>query len=240
MNFNQLQTEIETIGNKLVHCNKKCEGIKRNQKMGFIPRYLILEERSKRMSKGCVIVGMNPGSAGQKDGLSKEQQYYKSRENLSYADQLGYWHWQGEARNYRKDPLRENKYYKHLRELTELLGLDGPILWTELVKCQNDVEAESAPTPATFNACITEYLNDEIELVPNWLIIANGQDVYNMLTCKYPERTILGVPHVTGSFGMFKPLSEPKHVKKITAQMAQRKPWSKWIRVQKDHSIKII
>ena len=52
-------------------------------------------------------------------------------------------------------------------------GLDGPILWTELVKCQNNLPSTGTVPIETVRVCVNRYLVPELGIIPNdWPIVA--------------------------------------------------------------------
>jgi hypothetical protein len=42
---------------------------------------------------------------------------------------------------------------------------------------------------------------EELELIPQWPLIALGREGYNALSYMFPRRTIIGLPHPTGQGG---------------------------------------
>lgn len=99
--------------------------------------------------------------------------------------------------------LDTSKYYNSLRKLVNELGFTGPILWTELVKCESETPGELPPLQ-TFRDCTKIFLTEELKLIPeNCPLIAVGKQVYNALAYRYPSRIVIGVPLPTGSYGHF-------------------------------------
>jgi len=62
LDLKALYKQIEAIGRELIKCPLRCEGVINSPNKGKIPRYLILENSNSK-TLGCVIVGINPGSA---------------------------------------------------------------------------------------------------------------------------------------------------------------------------------
>ena len=98
---------------------------------------------------------------------------------------------------------------------------DGPILWTELVKCQCSDKNGVIPIQ-TMRTCINIYLKKEIELLPNYTIFGVGNSAFEFCALSFPHHFIIGVPHPTGSYGNFSRLSknidrnEQKYLDKIS------------------------
>lgn len=100
---------------------------------------------------------------------------------------------------------KEHRYYTQLRKLFRDV-FNGDILWTELVHCESvDRKGKNEPLPAaTKRTCISRHLVKEIEEVPNkWPLIAVGREAYGALQYLFLNRTVIGVPHPTGSHGVF-------------------------------------
>ncbi len=189
---NKMKSAIEQIGREMVKCSQNCFGIECDQADGILPRCLIWEEPEKNKTGiGCAVIGINPGRA-----KSKEMQFYKKK---TYDEFLKYWE---------EEIKKEHPYYCRPREMLRGFELNGPILWTDLVKCQNDKKGAKGLLPLeTLRTCMSRYLSKELELIPSdWPLIALGGEVYRALAYMYPERTVIGVPHPTGSYGLFPPL----------------------------------
>lgn len=186
----KLKLEIYKIGQQMVSCSNKCDGIVCNLKEGILPRCLILENDSRTQSRGTIIVGINPGHSKQ-----HERNYY-IKNGQSYDKVAEYWN----------TYIRNRKYYSSLRSFVDQLGFRGPILWTELVKCENALEVKMPPLQ-TFRICTKTYLSAELRLVPdNWPLIAVGGEAYKALAYRFPNYIVIGIPHPTGSYGHFSKL----------------------------------
>lgn len=195
-----LKRKIFKIGEKLVRekCYTTYPDLEWNPKKGIIPRGIVFEDK-RYLGKGSVIVGMNPGRA-----KLAEREFIKSKNN-SYEGALEYWN----------KNLASHQYYKQLRQLVDHLGLSGPILWTELVKCQS--KKNKLLSVATTRDDIHRYLFKELQLIPkNWPLIAVGKKAYEILSYSFPDRLVIGIPHVTGSFGHFKRLFKKGKLKQET------------------------
>jgi hypothetical protein len=188
--YSNIEKRIYEIGVKLTRCEKNCDGVVRDRKKGIIPRTLIFEADGRRQGTGCAIVGINPGRSGE-----REQRCCRESSG-TYDGMVRYWN----------EVLRSWKYYKRLRGLADGLGVKGPILWTNLVKCENSAK-EGLPPQQTLRVCAREYLVEELKSLPgNWPFIAAGREAYKALAYLFPERSVAGVPHPTGSHGRFQAL----------------------------------
>jgi hypothetical protein len=95
------------------------------------------------------------------------------------------------------------------------MNLDGPILWTELVKCENKTKGILPPLQ-TFRKCINIFLNEELEAVPEaWPLLAVGRETYKALAYIYSSKTIIGIPHPTSSRGHFQEMIKGNSLKNI-------------------------
>jgi len=195
---------IDAIGSEMVCCTAQCPGIVCKQKTGQIPRCLFLElEKStgeKRDGKrGVVIVGLNPGAA--KDTEKQHYLMHGSADEHPNCNELydavkGWMRLKGLV----SEPyyLKLYKFLGTLNSLPSQPGITGPILWTELVKCESTPEEGKLPVQ-TISECTKGFLFREMELVPcDWPIIAAGKDAYDFLRIQFPRRKIIGVPHPTG------------------------------------------
>ena len=218
-NIDQLEKIIDELGENLLQCEGntkedgyKCEGINNDKKEGIIPRCLFLETDSRGAFKeGCVVVGINPGKSNK-----NERNYYKNKEDINYKHVKEYSKLIIEGgKLYEGDKERKaHKYYNRTREFLEMINLKGPILWTELVKCENN--GKKLPALQTFRICTKEHLTKEIECIPDkWPLIAVGNIAYNALSFLYPEKTVIGIPHPTGSYGYFDKLVDDTIKKNI-------------------------
>jgi len=193
-----LINKINRIGNDMVKCEIKCKGIINNPKEGVLPRCLFIDILKGSNNNGIIIVGLNPGKSGQ-----NERNAYKIKK--TYKNTIIMW----------KEYFYESRYYKILRRFVRLIGFKGPILWTELVKCEKQSNTNFPPLQ-TFRNCTSNYLRREMRIIPNdWPIIALGLEAYKALSYLYPKKTILGLPHPTGSRGQCSKIMKDKKLIKI-------------------------
>lgn len=172
----------------MVVCNHHCPGIALDLNEGIVPRCLLLETEGHSDAQGTAIVGINPGPSG-----ARERNFYLTN-GPTYEQVVNYW---------RTHVSHRHKYYTGLRKLSTELGFSGPILWTELVKCESAPDQKKPPLQ-TFRTCTRTYLQEELEAVPDdWPLIAVGREAYKALAYLFANRAVIGVPHPTGSFGHF-------------------------------------
>jgi len=176
---------INGIGRKLIHCKNGCSGVICNPKKGIIPRCLYFECANRTQNQGVVIIGINPGNSGP-DTLS-----HWRNNKIGYNALVKWW--------------KENSskaYYEPLRRFADNAGFKGPILWTELAKCEG-----KSPPIQTLRTCANKYLVKEIAVIPKkWSIIAVGKEAFKSTAYLFPNRAVIGIPHPTGSHGHFSSL----------------------------------
>lgn len=183
-----IESIINEIGEDMVRCTKNCKGILNDKANGIIPRCLFYQ--NKPGDEGCVIVGINPGRSANNE--TEKDAYLKG--DCSYQSTVDYW---------RNNLIEKEKYYKYLSKFLNCLKYNGPVLWTELVKCEN-AEKINTPPLQTFRNCANEYLVKEINCIPsNWPIIAVGREAHKVISYMFPNRAVLGIPHPTSSRGHF-------------------------------------
>jgi hypothetical protein len=191
------------LGNQLVHCDINCNTINNTPNSGIIPRCLFFEnknllsrykndpnysinkndyicELSKiNLTNSIIAIGLNPSRSRQ-----EEARFFRKNE-ISYTNLINYWY-----RN-----LFEYGYYSRLRSriIFNLFGEKTNIIWSELVKCElNDHEDEIAIQ--TFRNCINAYLNKEIKIIGDVLVLAIGKIAYKYSALSLTN-TVVGIPH---------------------------------------------
>lgn len=205
-----LARKLEELGQGLVKCARGCPGIVCDRTSGRIPRCLYFETDCRLGGRGVAVVGLNPGRSS-----PEEQQYYLAR-NCTYGSVVAWFRESG-----RKQGLN-HPYYRHLRKLVDELGLTGPILWTELAKCENATETAGLPPLQTFRTCTGAFLQRELEMLPHdWPLFGVGAEAYKGLAYRFPNHTVIGVPHPTGSRGQFPALSENGRLREAVAAEAR-------------------
>lgn len=178
---------IDRIGAEMVACAMACGGIHRDQAIGSLPRCLVLEQREG--GTGCAVVGINPGRAS-----AREREFYLAH-GCSYDAVVGFWR---EVNGF------GHPYYVRLRRLVDALGVAGPILWTELAKCESALGISGLPPLQTLRSCTGRYLLREIAALPLAApVLAVGGEAFKACAYLCPDRAVVGVPHPTGSRGHF-------------------------------------
>lgn len=214
-----LKNEAELIGSKMVSCNADCEGVNSNLAAGILPRCLFLEPRGGAL--GAVVVGLNPGISGK-----LERDFYCQHKS-TYSSTNEFWN------QHLKD---SNRYYSRARRLINALGLDGPLWWTELAKCESMPGLRFLPVQ-TLRYCGGRFLHHELRVVPeSWPVVAIGREAFNALAYLLPNRIVLGCPHPTGSRGHFDKLFDngilSQEVSKVATEcLAASTAVAKWLAV---------
>src|SRR5690242_19204685 len=120
-----MKDELTAIGRELVQCTTCCDGILLQPARGVEPRCLFLDHAvmvsGGNAVPGAAVVGPNPGESD-----SEEREYYL-RKGISFETLSKY---------FEEHALRCEPYYRKLRHVLKLLRIEGPILWTELAKCE--------------------------------------------------------------------------------------------------------
>lgn len=177
------ESKLSMLGEKLVSCDLRCEGINNSPAQGIIPRCLILEK--KGAGKASVVVGLNPGKCNQ-----LEKDYYLSH-GIKYSSVDEFF-----------EKIKNYRYFKLTRDLLDILGFDGNILWTDLAKCES-LEGIKSPPIQTLRVCIGRFLREEINMFQDSTIFALGNVAFNFCALSFPHQFVIGVPHPTGSHGDF-------------------------------------
>ncbi len=91
-------------------------------------------------------------------------------------------------------------YFTKARRVVDELGLTGPIVWSNLAKCENARGQKELPPIQTMRHCYGRFLRRELETIPReWPALALGRDVFLALAYLVPERAVIGIPHPTGA-----------------------------------------
>lgn len=196
----KINSDINRLGNEMVNCKLHCDKIENNPEFGAIPRGLYLETKNRSTGKGIIVVGMNPGKIQKNDNgeYSAILRKASSYENYKSA--------------FETYVLYKNSYHNRIRQIIDALNFNGPILWTEIVKCQSENNGELPAT--TIRTCVHRFLKKEVELL-DYPILALGDKAYNTCLLIFPERKVIGCSHPSGanvSFpGFFKNLISKKN-----------------------------
>jgi len=186
-----LEEAIDGLGAELVQCTDGCAGIWLDQSRGIIPRTLFLE-RATTPGRGCVAVGLNPGRSKE-----RERSHYRQGE-LSYEKLKEY-----------STKLAGIAYFARTRSVIDQLGLAGPILWSNLAKCENESGRKGLPPLQTLRHCTRRFLRRELAALPaDWVALGIGREAYRALAYLLPERSVIGIPHPTGGYRDFRKMIE--------------------------------
>jgi hypothetical protein len=151
------------------------------------------------------MVGINPGRAS-----NWEKEFYK-KHGPTYDATLACW----------DEKIKNHSYYTRGRAFADSIELHGPILWTELVKCESPKGVELSVQ--TIRDSINCYLFKELEIIPkSWPLIAVGNEAFKILGYRFPERTVIGIPHITGSYGQFHKLFSKNVINPIAKQQLKK------------------
>jgi hypothetical protein len=219
--MSELALAINRLGDELVQCRRGCAGIVHDEKQGILPRCLILE-RDGAAGRGCLVAGINPGRS-----KVAERAHYRVS-GAAYRVVREYWHL----------AIADVPYYRHLRRLLDQLDFSGPTIWSDLAKCENAPEFHGLLPLQTLRACAGHFLHRELEATPaDWPIFGVGGEAFKALAYLEPSRTVIGVPHPTGSRGQFFSLFDAGQlqsgVKQIVAAALQgATPTAVWLTSQ--------
>jgi len=191
-----IAAHIREIGEKMVADYQPAPDVVLDKKQGIIPRCLIFEKGGRNPhGLGTVVVGVNPGNS-----RVEEQQFYCAR-GCSYEGVLA-WHFEDSEDPHARKRGKHHPYYRSLTGFLDAVGLDGPILWTELVKCES--KQSTVLSIETIRKDINCYLFRELEKIPDdWPLIGVGRQAYEILAYRFFKRQVIGIPHPTASHGQF-------------------------------------
>jgi hypothetical protein len=204
-----LNAFINTIGSELVNCSNKlvCQGINFNPEKGVFPRCLYLETDGRDLDKqGCVIIGLNPGTILDKEegngvGIREKNKFsslIKFKDLTLEQDRESLF--QEQNKFFNEDIKNNVVYYRRIKAIINFLEIKGPILWTELVKCECPKSSDGLIKSTVYN-CATKYLFKELEMVPKeWPIFAIGDETYRYLLLRESIK-LIGLPHASQMYG---------------------------------------
>lgn len=177
--MNGLRQALAAVGESVVHCCQGCAGVYSNRAEGVLPRGLVFDPNRPDSGLGCIVIGQNPGPASAREMSRLENGTYRDLVEFFSQDACGH------------------LYHRRVRSVVTRLGFDGPLYWTDLVKCQS---LPGAVLPLqTLRVCSSRYLRAEVTLLPGaWPIFAVGLATFERVALVFPERTVLGLPHPSG------------------------------------------
>ena len=192
-----LQQQIDRLGAELVTCVDSCAGISRDQNLGIVPRTLFLE-RPEAEGCGCLAIGLNPGKSPE-----RERSSYRET-GITYDS----------VKKYRTS-ISSLPYFKRARAIIDQLGLRGPIIWSNLAKCENPPKQKELPSVQTMRHCAGRFLRRELRVTPrDWPVVGIGWDAFFALAYLVPERAVIGIPHPTGGYRDFRKMLEDGELRK--------------------------
>jgi uracil-DNA glycosylase len=210
--------QLRVLSEEVFQCTRGCAGISCDGANGMRPRGPRVEGGTGEA--GVIIVGLNPGQpdANERGVLTRLS---------SHAD---YEAWSN-AHNF-----QTNAYWNRLRGFARDIGFRGPIVWSNVAKCESAVARTGVPLE-TQRRCAQTFLTRELSLTPTqWPVIAAGRDAYVALTYLALERPIVGVPHPTGASPQFHRLLskengglKPELLAEIEAVLRSTTPASVWL-----------
>ncbi len=216
-----LHERIDRLGAELVACKDGCVGILQRQSEGILPRSLFLD-RSDAAGRGCLAVGLNPGTS-----KPAEREFYLNH-GISYD----------RVKEYRT-LISGKPYFARTRSVIDQLGLTGPIIWSNLAKCENDSDRDGLPPLQTLRHCTRRFLARELHESPrDWVVLGIGWEAYRALAYLVPERTVIGIPHPTGGYRDFRNMLDKRYLRReiknrALAALSSREPSAVWLGAEK-------
>jgi hypothetical protein len=181
MGLNKL---LNSIGNEITTCNIKCEGVENKPKKGIYPRCFYPERKNKKLRYfDYIVIGINPGTASDLERDFVKYIKSKKKSNFGFED----------IRTVMKPIVEGHPYYKRVREFLKLYPNDRKkeklnILWTELVKCQNQLDEDRKKISlkqTTENRCFEKFLRKEIGIFASFkrrpVLVLLGNKVSNFI-----------------------------------------------------------
>lgn len=149
---------------------------------------------------GIIVIGKNPGKISE-DEVKTFTDQYKQDSSLLYEGISDYW------RNNWFHGVHVIPFYNNINWLLNYLNKVMPsldlkqVLWTERIKCEFAKGISECFDSA--NECHRKYLKKELGIsdFKGWPIICIGKDEFKFISFAYPDRIVIGLPHVTGAHG---------------------------------------
>jgi len=216
---------IEDLGNRIIRCQEKCDGVENNQEKGYYPRAFFLEPENANQVQVAVI-GENPGNSS-----CLEREFYKALAERNDSGHATF----GDCQRVWRSIAEQHDYYKRSRHLLQELGLDlNGLLWTEIVFCEKSLSARRIPRE-TYDTCVSRFLKEIVKLVPKRKhVVCLGKSAFEYVRT-LSERDIwkvIGVDHPTGSF-VFANYFKKESGKKVTERKLKQRLGSKFSQLEK-------
>jgi hypothetical protein len=169
-----------------------------------------------------LAVGLNPGTS-----KAAEREFYL-KHGITY-DRV----------KERRTLIDGRPYFVRTRSVIDQLGITGPIVWSNLAKCENESDREGLPPLQTLRHCTRRFLARELHESPrDWAVLGIGWEAYRALAYLVPERTVIGIPHPTGGYRDFRKMLETKYLRREIKNRAldalrSREPSAVWLGSEK-------
>ena len=232
--LSKLSEDIESLAALAASCAEPCIDVRHDRGEGILPRCLFLEPgppppgatEAEELAGGTIVIGLNPGRMeeterrkinGLLNAIGKDRDRFSTDDWRSFV--RSYYHWL-------KATLAVSEpYYTLVRALLRSSGRLGPILWTEILKCETRRRKPVAEgskrkdNPDPFNAegtvgrCTAKFLRKELELTPKeWPVLAVGKPALDWCMENATGRIVVGVPHASRRAFEFISLFPPTQV----------------------------
>jgi hypothetical protein len=175
---------------------KKTEGFHKELITLIKHKQNFLKKSGQRNINGLIIVGLNPGQIN-----SVEKQFFRTND-YQKSDNINKFLLQNDF--FAKNTYFSEPYYKNICLFLQkiLNGADCPIIFSEVIYCQNELSNKTIPF-ATFSNCLNKYLFEIINRF-DWPIICFHKESSKFIHIKFPERKIIVVPHASGQYTAYK------------------------------------
>ncbi len=162
-----LEKRLAAVGEEVMHCERKCEGVRRIEAQSTLTSQSVISGSDSAI--GCVVVGLTP--------IRKDWAATCGRGNLPGGG----------------DGVRMSAFFSRLRAFCSELGVRDAFLWTSLCKCER-IRGEKLPRE-TMETCALEWLVKELESIERSVpIVALSNRVFDTVRRCFPDRFVLNVP----------------------------------------------
>ncbi|MCK4243398.1 hypothetical protein KAX03_00810 [Candidatus Bathyarchaeota archaeon] len=146
---------IEDLGNRIVRCRERCEGVKNKQDEGYYPRVFFLDPEDASQVE-LVIVGKNPGKS-----TRLERKFYLTLAERN-PDRIATFK---DCQRVWRSIADEHNYFLKPRHLLKELGLNlNGLLWAEVAFCEKSDSVGKVPEK-TFRKCSNCFLTEILKLL---------------------------------------------------------------------------